>query len=76
MLFRSAIKDLYGFEPVVGIGEEMDQNQQGGLVLYARALIVDGYFKDHIPELGQIIEDGLLKNAATGITSACSPSMR
>jgi predicted amidohydrolase YtcJ len=72
---RRAIKDLYGFEPVVGIGEEMDQNQQGGLVLYARALIVDGYFKDHIPELAQIIEDGLLKNAATGITTFTSHMM-
>ncbi|MSO19730.1 MAG: hypothetical protein EXQ56_04590 [Acidobacteria bacterium] len=72
---RKAIKELYGFEPVVGIGEEMDENQQGGLVLYARALIVDGYFKDHIPELAQIIEDGLLKNAATGITTFTSHMM-
>src|SRR5579885_1447600 len=48
---KKAIKDLYGFEPLVGEGEEMDENQQGGLVLYGRALIADGYFKDHIPEL-------------------------
>jgi len=38
---RKAIRDLYGFEPLVGVGEEMDENQQGGLVLYGRGLIVD-----------------------------------
>ena len=72
---RKAIRDLYGFEPLVGVGEEMDENQQGGLVLYGRGLVVDGYFKDHIPELAQIIHDGLLKNAAAGITTFTSHMM-
>lgn len=72
---RKAIRDLYGFEPLVGEGEEMDENQQGGLVLYGRALIADGYFKDHIPELTQIVKDGLLKNAAVGITTFTSHMM-
>ncbi len=34
------------------------------MVLYGRALVVDGYFKDHIPELADVVQDGLLKNAA------------
>ncbi len=72
---KKAIKDLYGFEPLVGEGEEMDENQQGGLVLYGRALIADGYFKDHIPELTEIVKDGLLKNAAVGITTFTSHMM-
>ncbi len=72
---RKAIKDLYGFEPLAGKGEEMDENQQGGLVLYGRALVVDGYFKDHIPELAEIVREGLLKNAATGITTFTSHMM-
>lgn len=72
---RKAIKDLYGFEPLIGEGEEMDENQQGGLVLYGRGLVVDGYFKDHIPELAQIVHDGLLKNAAAGITTFTSHMM-
>ena len=61
---KQAIVDLYGFEPPMGENEEMDENQQGGLVLYGRALVVDGYFKDHIPELADVVQDGLLKNAA------------
>lgn len=72
---RKAIKDLYGFEPLIGEGEEMDSNGQGGLVLYGRALIADGYFKDHIPELTEIVRDGLLKNAAVGITTFTSHMM-
>ena len=72
---RKAIKDLYGFEPLVGEGEEMDENQQGGLVLYGRALVVDGYFKDHIEDLANIVRDGLLKNAAVGITTFTSHMM-
>jgi predicted amidohydrolase YtcJ len=72
---KRAIKEMYGFEPLVGENEEMDENQQGGLVLYGRALIVDGYFKDHIEDLAEIIKDGLLKNAATGITTFTSHMM-
>ena len=72
---KAAIKEMYGFEPLVGENEEMDENQQGGLVLYGRALIVDGYFKDHIEDLAEIIKDGLLKNAATGITTFTSHMM-
>ena len=72
---KAAIQEMYGFEPLVGEGEEMDENQQGGLVLYGRALIVDGYFKDHIGELAEIIKEGLLKNVATGITTFTSHMM-
>lgn len=72
---KKAIKDLYGFEPLVGEGEEMDENGQGGLVLYGRALVVDGYFKDHIDDLAEIVRDGLLKNAAMGVTTFTSHQM-
>ncbi len=72
---RKAIRDLYGFEPLIGEGEEMDENGQGGLVLYGRALVVDGYFKDHIPELAEIVREGLQKNAAVGITTFTSHMM-
>jgi hypothetical protein len=37
--------------------------------------VVDGYFKDHIPELAQVVYDGLLKNAAAGITTFTSHMM-
>jgi predicted amidohydrolase YtcJ len=72
---RKAIKDLYGFEPLIGEGEEMDENQQGGLVLYGRGLVVDGYFNDRIPELSKIVHDALLANAAIGITTFTSHMM-
>lgn len=72
---KQAIVDLYGFEPPMGENEEMDENQQGGLVLYGRALVVDGYFKDHIPELADVVQDGLQKNAAVGITTFTSHLM-
>jgi predicted amidohydrolase YtcJ len=72
---RAAIKELYGFEPLMGENEEMDANQQGGLVLYGRGLIVDGYFNDRIPELSKIVHDALLANAAVGITTFTSHMM-
>ena len=42
---------------------------------YGRALIVDGYFRDKTAQLAEIIRDGMLKQAAVGITTFSSHIM-
>lgn len=42
---------------------------------YGRGLIIDYYFNTRVPELAQIVEQGLAKNAAVGITTYVSHIM-
>jgi predicted amidohydrolase YtcJ len=42
---------------------------------YGRGLIIDYYFNSRVPELAQIVEEGLAKNAAVGITTYVSHIM-
>ena len=42
---------------------------------YRRALIIDMYFHTRVPELADLVEQGLLKNAAVGITAYSSHIM-
>ncbi len=42
---------------------------------YYRGLTIDGYFNDKVPQLAEIVKDGLAKNAAVGITTYVSHIM-
>ena len=42
---------------------------------YNRELVIDQYFNTRVPELAKIVEDGLAKNAAVGVTTYVSHIM-
>ena len=69
---KKAIQKLYGFFPPMDVA---DDTGFGELTEYERALLVDGYFRVHPKELADIVELGLLKNAAVGITTFASHMM-
>ncbi len=69
---KEAIKQLYGFFPPMDVA---DDTGFGELTEYGRALVVDGYFRMHPETLAEIVESGLLKNAAVGITTFSSHMM-
>lgn len=69
---KKAIEKLYGFFPPM---DTADDTGFGELTEYERALLVDGYFRVRPKELADIVELGLLKNAAVGITTFASHMM-
>lgn len=69
---KKAIEKLYGFFPPT---EQADDKGFGELTEYERALVVDDYFRKHPSQLVDVVYDGLLKNAAVGITTFCSHMM-
>ena len=69
---KEAIQDLYGFFPPMDVA---DHTGFGELTEYGRALVVDGYFRAYPDTLTEIVYDGLLKNAAVGITTFSSHMM-
>ncbi len=71
---KEAIEKIYGAVPEV-IMDTSDDAGYGELTQYRRGLLVDGYFRIRPRELAEIVEQGLLKNAAAGITSFSSHMM-
>lgn len=69
---KKAISKIYGYEPPL---ETADEDGFGELTEYERSLMVDGYFRTHLDELTEVVRDGLLRNAAVGITTFCSHMM-
>jgi predicted amidohydrolase YtcJ len=69
---KKYMEKLYGFYPPMDVA---DDTGFGELTEYSRALMVDGYFKSHPDDLTNVVETGLLKNAAVGITSFASHMM-
>ena len=69
---KAAIEKLYGHYPPM---ETADDTGFGELTTYRRALLVDGYFRIRPNELAEIVEQGLLKRAAVGITTFVSHMM-
>ena len=69
---KKAIEKMYGFFPPMEIA---DDTGFGELTTYRRSLMVDGYFRIRPRELADIVELGLLKNAAAGITTFASHMM-
>lgn len=69
---KKAIEKMYGFFPPM---ETADDGGFGELTEYERALMVDGYFRVRPRELANIVEQGLVKNAAVGITTFASHMM-
>ncbi len=69
---KKQIEKLYGFFPPM---DTADETGFGELTEYERALLVDGYFRVRPKELADIVEQGLLKNAAVGITTFASHMM-
>jgi predicted amidohydrolase YtcJ len=70
------IKKLYGSafsEDAAGIDEA--GRVRATAPQYGRGLVVDEYFNTRVPELAQIVEDGLAKNAGVGITTFVSHIM-
>lgn len=77
MVNDAAKKDLeriYGFFH----DSRVDETGYGNLIEYSRSLPVDGYFRfrpNGTRELADILEQGLVKNAAVGITTFVSHMM-
>ena len=69
---KKAIEKLYGFFPPT---EQADDRGFGELTEYERALVVDDYFRKHPKELVDVVQQGLVKNAAVGITTFASHMM-
>ena len=69
---KKAIEKMYGFFPPIDVA---DDTGFGEMTEYDRALMVDGYFRLRPKELADIVEQGLVKNAATGITTFSSHMM-
>ncbi len=70
------IKKLYGSnfsQDAAGI--DADGRVRGTAPQYGRGLVIDNYFNTRVPELAQIVEEGLAKNAAVGITTFVSHLM-
>jgi predicted amidohydrolase YtcJ len=65
---RNAFLDLYEVPPT-------DQEEKVALTMdttITRSLVVDQYFKDHLDELANVLEDGLKHEAAAGFTTFSS----
>jgi predicted amidohydrolase YtcJ len=69
---KKAIEKIYGFFPPISTA---DEDGFGELTEYERSLMVDGYFRTRPKELADVVEQGLLKNAAVGITTFASHMM-
>ncbi len=69
---KNAIEKIYGYQPPI---ETADEDGFGELTEYERSLMVDVYFRHRIDELTDIVEDGLRRNAAVGITTFASHMM-
>jgi predicted amidohydrolase YtcJ len=70
------IKRLYGaFFSMEAAGIDEAGRVRATAPQYGRGLIIDGYFNARVPELADIVEAGLLKNAAVGITTYSSHIM-
>lgn len=69
---KKAIEKMYGFFPPMDVS---DDTGFGEMTEYERALMVDGYFRVRTKELADIVEQGLVKNAAVGITTFASHMM-
>jgi predicted amidohydrolase YtcJ len=69
---KDAIEKIYGYQPPI---EMADEDGFGELTEYERSLIVDVYFRTRLNELTDIVEDGLRRNAAVGITTFASHMM-
>lgn len=66
---RKAIAKLYGNPPTE---DRIDDTGFGNLTEYVRTLPVDSYFEKRTKELADLLEQGLRKNAAVGITAFAS----
>ena len=71
---KEAIEKIYGKVPEV-VMDTTDDAGVGELTQYRRGLLVDGYFRIRPRELADIVEQGLRKNAAAGITTFSSHMM-
>ncbi len=71
---KEAIEKIYGNVPEV-IMNTSDDAGVGELTQYRRGLLVDGYFRIRPRELADIVEQGLRKNVAAGITTFSSHMM-
>jgi len=69
---KNAIEKIYGYQPPI---ETADEDGFGELTEYERSLMVDVYFRPRVKELADIVENGLRKNAAVGITTFSSHMM-
>jgi len=69
---KKAIEKIYGYQPPI---ETADEDGFGELTEYERSLMVDVYFRPRVRELADIVEDGLRRNAAVGITTFSSHMM-
>jgi predicted amidohydrolase YtcJ len=70
------IKKLYGTNfSLDAAGIDADGRVRGTAPQYGRGLVIDYYFNTRVPELAQIVENGLAKNAAVGITTFVSHLM-
>ncbi|MCZ6751051.1 MAG: amidohydrolase family protein [Acidobacteria bacterium] len=71
-----AMEDLYGskFDPRAA-GLDEDGRVRSTAAQYRRALIIDMYFHTRVPQLADLVEQGLAKNAAVGITTYSSHIM-
>ncbi len=70
------MEKLYGskFDPRAA-GLDESGRVRSTAAQYRRALIIDMYFHTRVPQLADLVEQGLLKNAAVGITAYSSHIM-
>ena len=70
------IKKLYGSQfSMEAAGIDEAGRVRATAPQYGRGLIIDNYFNTRVPELAQIVEEGLAKNAGVGITTYVSHIM-
>ena len=69
---KREIQKIYGQMPPL---ETADEQGFGELTDYNRSLVVDGYFRLHPEELAAVVEEGLHKYSAVGVTSYVSHIM-
>jgi predicted amidohydrolase YtcJ len=70
------IKKLYGANfSLEAAGIDADGRVRGTAPQYGRGLVIDYYFNTRVAELAEIVEGGLAKNAAVGITTYVSHLM-
>ncbi len=69
---KKEIEQIYGQMPPL---EVVDEQGFGELTDYNRSLVVDGYFRLHPEQLASVVEEGLHKYAAVGVTSYVSHIM-
>ena len=69
------IEKLYGRLSLDSAGIDESGRVRATAPQYSRGLVIDGYFNDKVPQLAAIVEQGLAKNAAVGITTYISHIM-